>query len=233
MNMNTCHMEYGSEHSPVGLPPLSGSEIGHTVSSTNVADLAQILVPEVQLAVWQRGAIASVVNDLIARQTTSVSGFRTVIDAGAVRDLAPPDSWSDCDGLIEDLGLLSELLVELTGCERVGLRVETIDRAMCPRFHVDHLSVRLLCTYRGPGTEWIDDSAVDRGRLGAGAAGNPDELSGLLGPGARIERIPTFSVALLKGARWPGNDARGLIHRSPAIEAACSPRVLVAMDPLW
>jgi hypothetical protein len=111
--------------------------------------------------------------------------------------------------------------------------LEVVGKAMCPRLHVDRVGVRLLCTYRGPGTEWVDDASVDRHFLGAASGGQPDETSGLLLAGHRVEVIPPFAVALLKGSLWQGNDGRGIVHRSPGIAAEQAPRVLLAMDAGW
>jgi len=36
-----------------------------------------------------------------------------------------------------------------------GTRITTLDRAMCPRFHVDRVPVRLIVTWGGPGTQWL------------------------------------------------------------------------------
>ncbi|UTH76828.1 DUF1826 domain-containing protein [Chromobacterium sp. IIBBL 290-4] len=101
----------------------------------------------------------------------------------------------------------------LTGCPRVGARLEVLRQAMCPRFHADRVGLRLLCCYQGPGTEWLPDAAADRSQLGAAAQGLADEQSGLILDAAAIGRAPPFSVLLLKGSQWPG--ARGgAIHRS-------------------
>jgi hypothetical protein len=137
------------------------------------------------------------------------------------------------DALARDIGQLAELLGDLLDCPHIGLRLEVIDKAMCPRLHVDRVGIRLLCTYRGPGTEWLDDAAADRSKLGSGAGGLPDEQSGLLGTGTQIQRVPGFAVALLKGSLWQGNGGRGIIHRSPAVPADGFPRVVLAADGVW
>ncbi len=129
--------------------------------------------------------------------------------------------------------LLADMLAELLDAESIGYRLEVVGKAMCPRLHVDRVGIRLLCTYRGPGTEWVEDAAVDRRFLGAASGGQPDEMSGLLLAGHRIEAIPPFAVALLKGSLWQGNDGRGIVHRSPAVAADEAPRVLLAMDAGW
>ncbi|WP_367115613.1 DUF1826 domain-containing protein [Thiohalocapsa sp.] len=52
-----------------------------------------------------------------------------------------------------------EVFGELLGCPRIGLRLEVLHRPMCPRWHRDHNGIRLLCTWLGPGTQWLDDAA--------------------------------------------------------------------------
>ena len=74
---------------------------------------------------------------------------------------------------------------------------------------------------------------MDRRFLGAASCGLPDEESGLLLAGHRIEAIPPFAVALLKGSLWQGNGGRGIVHRSPAVAVEQAPRVLLAMDAGW
>lgn len=116
----------------------------------------------------------------------------------------------------------------------VGLRLEVLHNAMCPRFHVDRTGIRMTCTYLGPGTEWIDDVQVDRTRLGAGANGLPDTQSGLFTTDeTSIEAASCFDVVLLKGTLWQGNTAQGAIHRSPATTPSDNPRILLVIDALW
>lgn len=124
--------------------------------------------------------------------------------------------------LAADLAWLMELYGDLLGCPAIGLRLEVLDRAMCPGWHVDHTGIRLLCSYRGPGTEWLDDRGIDRDRLGAATTGRSP--SGAAGTG---------DICLLKGSAWQGNQGRGVIHRSPMPAAGTGPRVLVALDALW
>jgi hypothetical protein len=91
----------------------------------------------------------------------------------------------------------------------------------------------LLCTYRGPATEWLDDVCADRSKLGGGAGRLSDEASGLIRDRARVGRAEPFDLVLLKGCAWPGNELQGAIHRSPAVPTEVTPRVLVAIDALW
>ncbi len=81
----------------------------------------------------------------------------------------------------------------------------------CPLFHVDRVSLRLLCTLRGPGTEWLADGAVNRKRLGQG-----DNRS-VTKQGALVYEVAPFQVCVLKGGAYSGGSGVGAVHRSPAV----------------
>jgi hypothetical protein len=123
------------------------------------------------------------------------------------------------------------VIVDLTDAELVGVRLARHDRAMCPRFHVDRVLVRMCIAYRGAGTEYLADAHADRRFLGFAAGGRSNETSGLLHEGAEISRAPTGAVVLLKGEAWPGNAGKGAIHRSPAASAD-APRLVLTLDAL-
>lgn len=131
-----------------------------------------------------------------------------------------------------DVMRLTALFCDLFGVERVGLRLRTLEKAMCPRFHTDHVLARLVCTYGGLGTEWLPNDAVDRGKLGARADGLPDEESGVVRKGHAIRQMPAFTIGLMKGDAWEGNEQRGLVHRSPRPDATTPRRLLLTLDLL-
>lgn len=133
--------------------------------------------------------------------------------------------------LAEEVHFWTEVLAELTGCEIVGIRLARLEAAMCPRFHVDKVTVRVVSTFAGDGTEYLAEEDLDRRWLGHAASGVSDEASGLMRPGARVRRAQAYDVVLLKGEAWPNNAGRGAVHRSPSASAA-SPRLVMTLDPL-
>lgn len=145
---------------------------------------------------------------------------------GTLADLAHLPCF---DAFADDAGFLAELFTDLTGCNALGIRLHALRAPMCPRFHTDRVGLRLLCTYAGPATEWLDDPQADRRLLGTGSAGPGDPLAALVPDAARIRRIDTGAVALLKGEAFPGNGGRGVIHRSPPED---TPRLLFSLDAL-
>ena len=77
--------------------------------------------------------------------------------------------------------------------DNIKLQLEIVTTDMCRLFHADYYRQRLLCTYLGPGTEWLDHSNVNRHALGKGRNNNivKDETA--------INRANTFDVLILKG----------------------------------
>ncbi|GMN89823.1 DUF1826 domain-containing protein [Francisella sciaenopsi] len=124
--------------------------------------------------------------------------------------------------LIEDITNIIDMFCYLFDLEQAGLRLAIIDRAMCPRFHVDHVPCRLVTTYSGTGTEWLYNEKVDRSLLGK--ADNP-----FLNEDTNIQKLNVGDIALLKGEAWIGNSGSGIVHRSPNIVDG-EKRLLLTLD---
>ncbi|MCE6977694.1 DUF1826 domain-containing protein [Pseudomonas frederiksbergensis] len=125
------------------------------------------------------------------------------------------------EGFIADVSWLVSAFACLLGARRIGLRLRVLDKAMCPRFHVDHVPVRLITTYAGIGSQWLQEGAMDRQQLGKPDAEPQDD--------SLIQQITSGEVALLKGEKWHGNEGFGLIHRSPQ-PAPGERRLILTLD---
>jgi hypothetical protein len=187
-----------------------------TIVSRDPADLAWIYEPEVNLCILERDidpAVQRFTNTLLTQREAleieqAIQGERLRIPE-TLKPLPHSAAWAD------DVNYLLDLFRDLFAAGRIGFRTHILDKAMCPRFHVDRVPVRLICTYGGCGTEWLPEYAVDRSKLGPGACGLPDETSGIIRDPAAIQRLPAYAVGLLKGEKWEGNEGRGAVHRSP------------------
>lgn len=118
--------------------------------------------------------------------------------------------------LFADAADLARLYARVTGTATVRVRLEAIRDDACRRFHADRVRARLLCTYRGPATEWIPRAAVRRAEDGFVA--DPDPTA--------IRRLERFEVGLLAGALAPVP----CVHRSPPLSATGRDRLLLAVD---
>ena len=189
--------------------------------------LADILDNGVNLALWQRqlplhiaefGALLVSLNEPLAEslvvELDSEEAEPNLLGlAAGCRDL------EGYDGFIADVAWLVSAFACLLGAKRIGVRLRLLDKAMCPRFHVDHVPVRLITTYAGIGSQWLREGVMDRRQLSQADAE----------PSERIEQIHCGEVALLKGEKWRGNEGYGLIHRSPAL-AANERRLILTLD---
>jgi hypothetical protein len=188
--------------------------------ASHPGELAALLDSPCTVAVLARPVDARITGylDAAARRGALGHGFRLVAAPGEHDFAAQLPDLPGREALAADLAFLAELQADLLGCPQVGVRLEVASQAMCPRFHTDRVALRLLCTYRGPGTEWIDPAHADPGA--AIARGD-------------VKRAAPFELVMLKGEGWPGNAERGAIHRSPDVAPGAAPRVLAAIDAVW
>jgi hypothetical protein len=135
----------------------------------------------------------------------------------------------EAEVLAEDIAHLVDMFCCLFDLKRGALRMTVLDRAMCPRFHVDRVPCRLVTTYQGIATEWLPHNIADRSKLGTGNMGKPDELSGLFDNLSDIQQLNSGDVGLMKGELWHNNEGAGLIHRSPQVPNNTR-RMLLTLD---
>lgn len=191
--------------------------------------LTGILDDGVNLALWQRQLPAHIAD--FGRLLLSLNQpLAESLCLEMPNDDAPPNlrglasGFSDLEGyegFIADVSWLVSAFACLLGAQRIGLRLRVLDKAMCPRFHVDHVPVRLITTYAGGGSQWLKEGAMDRRQLGKPDAEPQDD--------SLIQRIASGEVALLKGEKWHGNEGFGLIHRSPQL-APGERRLILTLD---
>jgi len=185
--------------------------------------MAEIFHDGVNMAVWQRrlpaqledfaALVISLGQPLADQRVVEVSEHEPVLLPGLLPEAADLHGY---EAFVADVTWLVSAYTCLLGARRVGLRLRVLQGAMCPRFHVDNVPVRLLTTYVGPGSDWLEEGAIEREGLHLASA-----------PVDNIQQLKTGDVAVLKGEKWIGNEGAGLIHRSPASH---QPRLLLSLD---
>lgn len=180
--------------------------------------------PALSLAVWCRRPrpveLAALLDQ--APFCVAVEGHATTVTTRLAAALPGPAPGA----LIEDMHGLAMVFGLLSGSTRLRLRLEGLIEAGCPRFHTDQVALRLLCTYAGPGTEWL---ALGGGGPAAAALPQDDaELPAGLVP----HTLAPWDVALLKGERWPGLTQGGCIHRSPRQRGGDERRIVFCIDEI-
>lgn len=208
----------------------SSQHLEHWAFGQDIAVLPRIFEEEITLAVMQRRldpALTLAVKGQLAGERRLEWHWRGAPGQAMKDDLTRRlPSPAAGEALVEDIGNLAEAMAYLFSTETIGVRLRTLEGAMCPRFHVDNLAVRLVTTYAGPATEWLPEHALNRAGLGAPSADKPD----IVADPEAVQRLEVGDLALLKGCGWIGNEARGLVHRSPQ-PATGKRRLLLALDP--
>jgi hypothetical protein len=193
-------------------------------------DLQRIGELDVNLCLWRRASLPAVADEIAGLHALDLPDVRRSTCAAAFdEDASALLHESGLDPLafrnwLADMRLLADLFFTVNEGRHVTLRLETTVEDGCRRFHVDRTNLRLLCTYRGPGTEWLTDAQVDRAAQSSGA---PNESIIRTGEPSQFE---PFWVGILKGDTYPGNAGRGLVHRSPPIGGSGQTRVLFCLD---
>ncbi len=192
------------------------------------AVLAEALQDGVNLAVWQRRLplhITGFAETLLALGEPLAESL--TLEPGAEGELQLPTlaaSHRDLAGhagFVADVAWLARAFACLVDARGIGLRLRLLDKPMCPRFHVDHVPLRLITTYAGAGSEWLREDGMPRRRLGDPAAEPTDP--------AAIEQLGAGDVALFKGEKWLGNEGAGIIHRSPQATST-ERRLILTLD---
>lgn len=174
------------------------------------ASLDAIARPEAALAIWWRPLSDALRSALAVLDLDAIGDLSVDVDAdalldGTLRDAGYPDPVATL--LAGDVGLLLRRHAALTGEDRLRLRLEVIETDACRRFHADYVTLRLLCTYLGPGTQWCRSAAVEA-----------------------ICEVPTGAAGVFKGRLLI--DPPPVLHRSPPIVATGARRLVLAIDPI-
>lgn len=113
---------------------------------------------------------------------------------------------------IDDIAALADVFATLMNTSYLRLRLDVVNDNACRKFHIDAVTARLVCTYRGLGTQYgiSTDGAEPK----------------------RVFTVPTGAPIVLRGTLWPDPPQSGLLHRSPPIEGTGNTRLVLVLDPV-
>ena len=190
----------------------------HYSISNDISKISNIFNREINISIWKRNLNSNILHasEILLIKNSDLQ-FSELVNKNFSIDFLVDKIGAD-EKLISfyvDIQYLTKLFCELFDIRDAWLRIDAIDKPMCPRFHADHLKCRLVTTYYGPGTQWLPNSLVNRNKLGHGNNGLADDISGLFSKNSDIENLDVGDIGLLKGEAWVNNEGLGLVHRSP------------------
>lgn len=107
---------------------------------------------------------------------------------------------------------------------KTSFTFKLVDDDMCSKFHFDHNLYRLLCTYKGEGTEWMPNQYV---RRNSQCDCKDHEL---VQDYSKKEIVQENWVTILKGGKFSKENP--IVHRSPSVRSMQDRRVLLRVDIL-
>ena len=181
--------------------------------------LSAIHHPGCAAAIWRRQPVSGVQSWIDGLFPDVLPRARVILRPEAVRDAAAEickasgtPAAPQRDHLVDDIAALADIFAGLMRARWLRLRLDAVTTNACRKFHIDAVTARLVCTYRGTGTQY---------RIGADGA-EP----------RRIFTVPTGAPILLRGTLWPERPHSGLLHRSPPIEGTGETRLVLVLDPV-
>ena len=187
------------------------------------AGLAAVKNPSTELVIWQREFPRRFRDWLDRLDAASLPDLRILVEPHdlrrAIEPLLDACGMPACDMrdlLVEDIDDLVRRFAEIARSEIVDIRLERISHDACWKFHRDNVEARLLTTYRGPTTEWVQMAHADQALM---------EQQDYEGP---LERLGPYDVALFKGSCAGPNS--GIVHRSPPIAGTGQTRLLLCLN---
>ncbi len=123
------------------------------------------------------------------------------------------DEGAERTWLENDISDLATRFAEMMRTPYLRLRLDAISTNACRKFHIDALYARLICTYRGTGTQYgFSTDGLDP---------------------TRVFTVATAAPMVMRGTLWPQTPPSGLLHRSPPIAGSGETRLVLVLDPVF
>ena len=180
--------------------------------------LPRILDNDCNLAIWQREPLSRIAALLLEtieplRFAARLSDLENRL--GAECNAAGYSDSPARQALIRDIVSLADQYCAIMQLAQVQVRLDIVTTDSCRKFHADYVKARLITTYAGTGTQWIEGADVARVAKGAEPA--------------NVHTLGTGDVGLFKGKMWTQDPA---IHRSPPIAGTGEHRLVLVLDPV-
>ncbi|MDJ0896679.1 MAG: DUF1826 domain-containing protein, partial [Alphaproteobacteria bacterium] len=159
--------------------------IGVGVSSTPEG-LSAIHRPGCAAVIWQRQALPGFQSWIDTLKPERLPTARVILRPVDVREVAfqicEASATPDCaerTRLIDDAAALADIFAGLMRAPYLRLRFDVVTTNACRKFHIDAVTARLICTYRGTGTQYgISTDGAEPRRVFTVPTGAPILLRG-------------------------------------------------------
>lgn len=194
---------------------------------TDTDQLSQIHEPEVEVVLWLREVSPLLASFLDNIDISSEPRNNFHLQQGKLHkqlhehlqsfEVNNPDVYQ---AWLNDMAYLVDVYQEVVSNPSPRVRLDFLHNNACKRFHRDNMTIRLITTYIGPGTEWL---------LGEHLKVGPERTD--IFKVQDVQHVPRFTVGLFKGLKYPGNLPK-VFHRSPPISGSNQHRFVLCLDDI-
>ena len=189
--------------------------VGFTETPEGLSAIGHGAFPAV---IWQREPMPRFQDWIDGLDPACLPATRTTLSARAVPQavehlcsLAGTPDCNERNCLIGDISAMACIFAEIMKTDYVSLRLEVVSTHACCAFRNDAGKARLICTYRGTGTQYgLSTDGAD-----------PDD----------VKTVPTCAPIILRGSGWPAEPPCTVLHRAPPLERLDETRLVLVLDP--
>ena len=185
------------------------------VASDDAAILGLIRGQGVELTIWERSLLPALEAWLVTLDLSAIGQIRFDLEPTGMRGSimknlisAGYPAGASLDLFADDIMMIVKTFVGVTDADLLDFRLEVVTTDACRKFHADYVSVRLITTYAGQATQWID---------------------GMPSPEIEVQQMRAGDVGLFKGRLAVA--APRILHRSPPIADTGERRLLLVLNP--
>lgn len=190
------------------------------VTTDTMNGLYAIRDPGCAAAIWQRAPAPGFQDWIDGLAPDALPSARLVLRPEAVPDALTRlgdthglPTGSERDWLEADIAELANRFATVMRAPYLRLRLDVVTTNACAKFHMDAIFARLVCSYRGTGTQY--------GLSPDGADPDP------------VETLPACAPIVMRGSLWPAKTSETFLHRSPPIAGTGETRLLLVLDPIF
>ena len=181
--------------------------------------LSSINDPKYAAVIWRRQPLLDFTSWIDAMELKDLPKARIILRPEVVRnamkDLVKASRLPDCvecNMLVDDVAALANIFAAIMKAEYLKFNLDVVKKNVCTKFERNQLTAGLICTYRGPGTEYGNSVNGE----------DPHEICD----------VSSGSPIILRGDLWPGSQRSRLLHRSPLVADSSQARLVLKLEPI-
>ena len=204
----------------------------HYKHGKSPAILKTIHEPEINLAIWERSRVHrcdEAINYILATEHPHLLDIKPISQKDLYYKLGSLINYNiSTEALAKDIWTIFDLFCKITNQCTGRVRLSRVENNACQLFHADTLEMRMLCTYSGLGTEWVENNNARYNELGSKGRSKEETNDSIVIDADKIHVMQPWHVAIFSGRKK--KKTLPLIHRSSPVNGKEEYRVRLCID---